>query len=153
MRKLKISIGSDHGGLSLKQEIIKHLEEKGIEVKDYGTYSLDSCDYPDFSYIVARSVAKKEADLGIVICTTGIGVSIVANKVRGVRCALCLNKEQASLTKLHNNANVLAMSQKFTDVETAKEIVDTFINTPFSNEERHKRRVQKIKEIEGLENE
>jgi len=150
---MKISIGSDHGGFKLKEELIKHLESEGHEVYDFGPKNEDSVDYPDYAYLVARSVKKKDAKYGIVVCTTGIGVSITANKVRGIRCALCTYKEQASLTRLHNDSNVIALSQKFTTPELAKEMVDTFINTEFSGEARHKRRVNKIKEVEELENE
>ena len=148
---MKISIGSDHGGFKLKEAIINHLKEEGHEVYDFGPHNEESVDYPDYAYLVARSVKKKEAKYGIVVCTTGIGVSITANKVKGVRAALCTYLEQASLTRLHNDSNVLALSQKYTDNELAFQIVDTFINTEFSNELRHKRRVNKIKEIEALE--
>ena len=104
-----IAIGSDHGGIKLKETVINYLKEKGLEYKDFGTYTTDSCDYPVFGKAVANSVASKESEKGIVICTTGIGISITANKVKGVRCALCSDSLSAKMTRLHNDANVLAM--------------------------------------------
>lgn len=140
-----IAIGSDHGGFDLKQVIIKYLEEQGIEYKDYGCYDKNSCDYPVFGKAVAESVAKGESEKGIVVCTTGIGISMVANKVSGVRCALCSESLSAKMTRLHNNANVLALGGAMVGPNLALDIVETFLNTPFSAEEKHIRRVGMIK--------
>lgn len=140
---MKISIASDHGGLSLKIFIKKYLTDNGHTVEDFGTYTTDSCDYPDFVRPAAQAVAKGECERGIVVCTTGIGASIVANKVRGVRCALCANADMAMMTRHHNDANVLALGQKYVDEETAKEIVDAFLSTSFDGG-RHLNRVNKI---------
>ena len=139
-----ISLGSDHGGYELKAAIIKHLEERGIECKDYGCYGLDSCDYPVFGRAAAEAVADGTCEKGIVVCTTGIGISITANKVKGVRCALCTNTELAKMTRLHNNSNMLAIGASVVSEELAMEIVDTFLDTEFSNEERHIRRIDLI---------
>ena len=139
-----ISIGSDHGGYELKMAVINHLQEKGFECKDYGCYSLDSCDYPEFGRAAAEAVANGECEKGIVICTTGIGISITANKVKGIRCALCTSLNQAEMTRLHNDANVLALGASTVSVELAMDIVDKFLGTAFSNEERHQRRIDKI---------
>ena len=141
-----ISIGSDHGGYELKMAVIEHLNSKGIECKDYGCYSLDSCDYPEFGRAAAKAVSEGECEKGIVICTTGIGISITANKVKGVRCALCTNTELAKMTRLHNNSNMLALGASVVSKELAMDIVDTFLNTEFSEEERHQRRIDKIEE-------
>lgn len=142
-----IAIGCDHGGYELKGRIIKHLEDRGIECKDFGCYSKRSVDYPEFGHAVAKSVASGECALGIVICTTGIGMSIAANKVKGVRAALCSETLSASLTRLHNNANVLALGAGIVGEKLAIQIVDTFIDTDFSKEERHARRVSMIEEV------
>ena len=136
-----IAIGSDHGGFELKTKVIAHLKEQGMECKDFGTYSLDSCDYPEFGRAVAEAVACGECEKGIVICTTGIGISIAANKVRGIRCGLCHNTTTARLTREHNNANVLAIGAGMVGENVAMDIVDTFFATPFSNGERHQRRI------------
>ncbi|MGN0378302.1 MAG: ribose 5-phosphate isomerase B [Butyrivibrio sp.] len=141
-----ISLGSDHGGYELKQEVIKFLEKKGLEYKDYGCYNTESCDYPDFARAAAEAVADGSCDRGIVICTTGIGVSIVANKVHGVRCALCTSLNQAKMTRLHNDANMLALGASTVTTEQALEIVDMFLSTEFSGEERHVRRVGLIED-------
>ena len=141
-----IAIGSDHGGYSLKQVIMKHLDERGLEYRDYGTYSEESCDYPDYGEAVARAVASGECERGIVICTTGIGISIAANKVPSIRCALCGDCFSAKATRLHNNANVLALGALVTGPGLALEIVDIFLDTPFSGEERHSRRVSQLEE-------
>lgn len=143
---MKIYIGCDHGGLDLKNIIVKYLQEKNNEVIDVGTYTYDSCDYPIYAKKVAMAVANKECDRGIVICSTGIGVSIVANKVKGVRCALVTDVTTARLTREHNDTNVLAMGQKNVSYDRAKEIVDIWLSTPFSNGERHIRRVNMIEE-------
>lgn len=136
-----IAIGSDHGGYDLKQAVIGYLEEKGIAYKDFGCYDKDSCDYPVFGRAVAEAVASGEYEKGVVICTTGIGISMVANKVKGIRCALCHDSLCAKMTRLHNNANVLAMGGGIIGPNMAVEITDTFLNTPFSEEEKHCRRV------------
>jgi ribose 5-phosphate isomerase B len=143
-----IAIASDHGGFDLKEAVRKHLEEKGITCKDFGTDSKASCDYPDFAGAAAKAVADGECERGIVICTTGIGVSIVANKVNGIRCGLCTNVTQARLTREHNDANMLALGAGITGQTAAMDIVDTFLSTEFSHGERHERRVRKIAEYE-----
>lgn len=141
-----IALGSDHGGYALKQEIMKHLEERGMEYKDYGCYSEESCDYPEFAHVVGKAVAAKECELGILICGTGIGISIAANKIKGVRAALCHDCFSAQATKEHNDANILAMGARVVGVGHALKIVDTFLDTPFSNDERHIRRIAAIEE-------
>lgn len=141
-----IAIGCDHGGYELKEMIKVHLEKCNIEVKDYGCYDKSAVDYPVQGKLVANSVASGESEKGIVICTTGIGISISANKVKGVRAALCESTFSAKMTRLHNNANVLALGAGIVGGALAIEIVDTFINTEFSNEERHARRVDMIEE-------
>ncbi len=143
----KIAIGSDHGGFDLKNFIKEHLEFQGYEVEDFGTYDKTSCDYPDFAYPVAKAVAENKYDKGIVICGTGIGVSIVANKVKGVRCALVHDCFSAQATRLHNDTNVLAMGERVIGKGLAKEIVDIWLNTEFEGG-RHKNRVDKIKNVE-----
>lgn len=139
-----IALGSDHGGYGLKQEVIKHLEERGIEYKDYGCYSEESCDYPIYGKKVAEAVAGGECEFGIIICGTGIGISISANKVSGIRAALCHDCFSAQATREHNNANILAMGARVIGPGLALKIVDTFLDTPFSNEERHVRRISMI---------
>lgn len=141
-----IALGSDHGGFALKESVKRHLTERGIEFKDFGTYSLDSCDYPDFGRAAAEAVASGECEKGIVICTTGIGISIVANKVKGIRCALCSETTTARLTREHNDANVLALGGGMTGELLANEIVDIFLDTGFSGLEKHSRRISKIEE-------
>lgn len=143
---MKIAIGSDHGGYDLKQDVITYLTEKGFEVEDFGCYSKDSCDYPEFGRAAAQAVAEKKCDKGIVICTTGIGISIVANKVKGIRCALCADTVTARLTREHNDANVLAMGAGIVGKNLAFGTVDTFLGTPFSEEEKHARRIRAIEE-------
>lgn len=140
---MKISVASDHGGLALKTSMKEYLESKGYTVIDFGTNSCDSCDYPDYARPAAEAVASGSCQAGIVVCTTGIGVSIVANKVKGVRCALCTTTDMALMSRRHNDANVLAMGQKYVDVDTAIAIVEVFLNTSFEGG-RHARRVQKI---------
>ena len=130
-----IAIASDHGGLDLKTAVIRHLEDKGYEVRDFGTRDKASCDYPDFAGPAARAVASGEAEKGIVICTTGIGVSITANKISGIRCALCHDVTTARLTRLHNDANVLAIGAGVIGENVAMDVVDTFLSTAFSGEE------------------
>lgn len=139
-----IALASDHGGFDLKEAVKKHLEERGLEVKDFGTYDKSSCDYPDFGRAAAEAVANGECEKGIAICTTGIGISIVANKVKGIRCALCSETTSARLTREHNDANMLAMGGGLVGELLALEIVDTFLDTPFSGLEKHSRRISKI---------
>ena len=141
-----IGIGSDHGGFALKEAIKKHLEERGLEYRDYGTYSDASCDYPVYGRAVAKAVAAGECELGILICGTGIGISITANKVPGIRAALCSDCFSAEATRLHNNANILALGARVLGEGLALKIVDTFLDTPFSNDERHVRRISMIEE-------
>ncbi|MBR1456010.1 MAG: ribose 5-phosphate isomerase B [Oscillospiraceae bacterium] len=139
-----LAIGSDHGGFALKRAVMKHLAQRGIEYKDYGTYTEDSCDYPEFGRAVGMAVASGECERGIVICGTGIGISIAANKVPGVRAALCGDCFSAEATRQHNDANILAMGARVVGEGLALKIVDTFLDTPFSNDERHVRRIAKI---------
>ena len=146
---MKIAIGNDHGAVEYKDIIKAMLTEEGHEVIDCGTNSTDSCDYPDYAKAVADKVVSGEVEKCIVICGTGIGISIAANKVKGIRCGLCTNTTMARLTREHNDANVLSMGQRIIGIETAKDIVHTFLSTPFSNGERHKRRIEKITEIEN----
>ena len=145
---MKISLGCDHGGYELKEIIKKHLESKEIEVVDVGTYSIDSVDYPDYGSKAASLVAKKEVDKGIVICTTGIGISIAANKIKGIRCALCTNSYMAKMTRLHNDANMLALGAGIVGANLALDIVDTWLDTDFEGG-RHTKRVEKIMNIEN----
>lgn len=141
---MKVSIGCDHGGYDLKEEIKKHLIERGIEVVDVGCDKKERCDYPIYGREAALKVADKTCDKGIVICTTGIGISITANKVKGIRCALCSEPLSAKMTRLHNDANMLAMGAALIGINMAKEITDTFLDTPFSSEERHQKRIDLI---------
>ena len=142
-----IAIGSDHGGFTLKQEVMKHLTEKGLEYKDYGTYTTDSCDYPIYGEAVAKAVASGECEKGIIICGTGIGISIAANKVKGIRAALCGDCFSAEMTRRHNDANILAMGERVLGPGLALKIVDTFLNTEFEGG-RHARRVDLITNLE-----
>ena len=139
-----IAIGCDHGGYALKQEVMKHLAERGLEYKDFGTYSEDSCDSPVYGKAVAHAVADGDCDRGILICGTGIGISITANKVPGIRAALCGDCFSAEATRLHNDANILAMGARVVGAGLALKIVDTFLDTPFSGDERHVRRINMI---------
>ncbi len=142
-----IAIGSDHGGFALKEQVVTHLKEKGFEVKDLGCYSTASVDYPSYGHAVGKAVASGECEFGIVICTTGIGISIAANKVKGVRCALCSEPYSARMTREHNNANVLAMGGGLIGSNMAFQIVDTFLGTEFSVEEKHHRRVDLLEDL------
>lgn len=146
---MKIAIGCDHGALALKNTLVTHLENKGCEVKDFGTYTLDSCDYPEFAAAAANAVASGECERGIVLCTTGIGVSIAANKVKGIRCALLSDVMSARLTREHNDTNMMAMGAGVVGEMLAKEIVDTWLNTEFSQGERHQRRIDKLMALEN----
>lgn len=141
-----IALGCDHGGYDLKQQVIAYLNEKGLEYKDFGCFDKSSCDYPVFGKEAAKAVASGEYEKGIVICTTGIGISIAANKVKGIRAALCSDPLSAEMTRLHNNANVLALGSNIVGPGLALKIVDIFLNTPFSGEERHQRRIDLIEE-------
>ena len=136
-----IALGCDQGGYELMQEVKKHLVERGLEYKDFGTYSSDSVDYPIYGKKVAHAVANGECERGILICGTGIGISITANKVKGIRAALCHDVFSAEATRLHNDANILAMGGRIVGPGLALMIVDKFLDTPFSNEERHARRI------------
>ena len=141
---MKISVACDHGALDLKNAVRDHLTAQGHEVVDFGTHTLDSCDYPDFAAPAARAVASGECEKGIVLCTTGIGVSIVANKVDGVRCALLSDVMSARLTREHNDTNVMAIGAGVVGQMLALEIVDTWLGTEFSHNERHQRRIDKL---------
>ena len=141
-----IAIGSDHGGFALKAEIMEHLEKRGFAYQDFGTYSEASCDYPVYGRAVAKAVAAGEYEFGILICGTGIGISITANKVPGIRAALCGDCFSAQATREHNDANILALGARVTGPGLALKIVDTFLDTPFSGEERHARRISMIEE-------
>ena len=141
-----IAIGSDHGGFELKEKLMEHLSERGLEYKDFGTHSSASCDYPVYAKAVANAVASGECDRGIIICGTGIGVSITANKVRGIRAALCGDCFSAEATRQHNDANVLCMGARVVGEGLALKIADTFLDTPFSNDERHIRRISMIED-------
>lgn len=141
-----IAIGSDHGGFELKKEVMAHLDARGLEYKDFGTYSDASCDYPVYGKAVAKAVASGECERGIIICGTGIGISIAANKVHGIRAALCGDCFSAEATRQHNDANVLALGARVVGQGLALKIVDTFLDTPFSNGERHIRRIEMIED-------
>ena len=146
---MKISIGCDHGAFALKNKIVAHLEKKGYEVKDCGTYSLDSCDYPEFAGAAAKAVASGACETGIVLCTTGIGVSISANMVKGIRCALLSDVWSAKMTRLHNDTNMMALGAGVVGENLALEIVDTWLGTEFSGDERHQRRINKLMALEA----
>ena len=145
---MKIALGCDHGGYELKEYIITVIEKMGHEATDFGRHSLDSCDYPDFGAAAAKAVAAGECDMGIVVCTTGIGISIAANKVKGIRCAHCADCLQAEMTRKHNNANMMAIGAGFTGKNMAERMVQAFLSTEFEGG-RHERRVNKIMELEG----
>lgn len=144
-----IALACDHGAFDLKHAIMKHLAEKGLAYKDFGCYDKTSCDYPDFAGPAAKAVASGECDRGIVVCTTGIGVSITANKVRGIRCALLSDVMSARLTREHNDTNMMAIGAGVTGEMLALEIVDTWLNTAFSHAERHQRRIDKVMALEN----
>ncbi len=143
-----IAVGSDHAGFTLKEEVIKHLKSKGLDIKDYGTTTIDSVDYPDYGLVVAEAVVSGECEKGIVICGTGIGISISANKVPGTRAALCTNTTMAKLSREHNDANVLALGERIIGVSVALDIVDTWLETDFLGD-RHNKRVCKIAGIDS----
>ncbi len=139
-----IAIGCDHGGFALMQEVIAHLNAKGLEFKNFGCTSEEAVDYPDYAKLVAAAVLSGECDKGILICGTGIGISITANKIPGIRCALCHDVFSAEATRLHNDANIIALGGRIIGPSHAIKVIDTFLETPFSNEERHIRRIEKI---------
>ena len=141
-----IAIASDHGGFQLKKAIMTHLDKRGLAYKDFGAYTEESCDYPDFAKPAAHAVVSGECDKGILICGTGIGTSITANKIKGVRAALCSDCFSAKATREHNDANILAMGARVVGEGLACMIVDTFLDTPFSNDPRHIRRISKIED-------
>ncbi len=141
-----IALGSDQGGFELKQEVIKRLKERGLDFKDYGSYDKASVDYPEYAKKVCKAINEGECDKGILICGTGIGISITANKIKGIRAALCTDCFMAEATRLHNDANVLALGGRVVGPGLALKIVDTFLDTPFSNEERHIRRINAIED-------
>lgn len=145
---MKIAIASDHGGFDLKEQVKVWLQEMGHEVEDFGCHSKESCDYPDFGAAAARAVASGQCERGIVICTTGIGISITANKVKGIRCALCSEPWSAEMTRRHNNANMLAMGAGAVGPLLARRIVETFLTAEFEGG-RHQRRVDKITAVEN----
>jgi len=145
---MKIAIGSDHGGYDLKENIKNHLVEKGYEVTDFGCYNKESCDYPDIAKEAALSVAKGENTFGVLVCGTGIGISIAANKIKGIRCAHCADTYCAHMTRQHNDANMIALGERVTGTGLALDIVDTFLNTEFEGG-RHERRVKKIMDLEA----
>ena len=139
-----IALGCDHGGYALMQDIKKLLDKKGLEYHDYGTYSEASCDYPEFAKKVAEAILSGEAERGILICGTGIGISIAANRYPGIRAALCTDCFMAEATRLHNDANILCMGGRVVGPGLAEKITETFLETPFSGDERHARRIGKI---------
>lgn len=146
MKKETIALGSDHGGYALKQEIKKYLDEQGIAYKDYGCHDGEACDYPVYGKAVAKAIVDGECDKGILICGTGIGISITANKVKGIRAALCHDTFSAQATREHNDANILAMGARVVGPGLALKIVETFLNTEFSQNERHINRIRQIEE-------
>lgn len=144
-----IALGCDHGAYDLKEALKKHLEGRGLAYRDFGCYDKSSCDYSDFAAPAAKAVASGECEKGIVLCTTGIGVSITANKVKGVRCALLSDLMSARLTREHNDTNMMALAAGVLGEKLAMEIVDTWLDTPFSHEERHQRRINKVMALEN----
>lgn len=147
MKIKKIILGSDHAGFKLKEKIKSYLLDKGFYIKDVGTFSNESCDYPEFAYLVAKNVSEGKYKRGILICKTGIGNSIVANRFKGVRAALCYNLKASRLSREHNDANILVLGADFVSSNLAKRILNVWLNTPFLGG-RHKRRLNKIKKIE-----
>ena len=146
---MRIAVGADHAGLSLKNEIRDHLIAQGHTVADLGTNSSESTDYPDYAQAVGEHVGSGDADRGILVCSTGVGVSIAANKMRGVRAALAFNADEVQLTREHNDANVLAIGARYIKPEEARQFVDVFLSTPFSNGERHARRLAKVAKLDA----
>jgi ribose 5-phosphate isomerase B len=148
---MKIAVGSDHAGFALKQRLVKKLEASGHQVDDVGAFSEESTDYPDYAAAVGRKVSASEADRGLLVCSSGVGMSIAANKIRGVRAALGTNLDEVSFTRRHNDANVLTLGARYTEPELAEQLVDTFLETEFEGG-RHARRVQKIERLEQEQN-
>ena len=146
---MKIAIACDHGAYALKEKVKGWLLEAGYEIRDFGCYGTESVDYPDFALPAAEAVARREADRGVFLCTTGIGVSICANKVKGVRCALCTDTMTARMTREHNDTNMMSLGAAVTGPALALEIVDTWLKTEFSHGERHVRRLEKLMSLEG----
>ncbi len=142
-----IALGCDHGGFELMQEVMKYLDEQGLAYKNYGTYSEESCDYPEYAAKVARAILSGECERGILICGTGIGITIAANRFEGIRAANCTNVFMAEATRMHNDANILGMGGRVIGVGTALKIVETFLNTPFSQDVRHVRRIASIENV------
>ena len=143
---MKIALGSDHGGFALKEKVKQYLDQQHMEYEDFGCFSTEACDYPVFGHAAAKAVAQHRCDKGIVICSTGIGISIAANKEKGIRCALCTDPYMAKMTRLHNDANMLAMGAGVVGEGIAIDIVDTFLHTEFSGVERHSRRIREIED-------
>ena len=146
---MRIAIACDHGAIDLKNKVMLHLQSRHFDVADFGTYTSESCDYPDFAGAAAIAVSRGNCDKGIVLCTTGIGVSICANKVSGIRCALLSDVKSAEMTRLHNDTNMMALGAAVVSEELALQIVDTWLDTPFSQEPRHQRRIDKMMALEG----
>ena len=146
---MKIAIACDHGALELKNKLIPYLSSQGYDMEDFGTYTDASCDYPDYAAAAARAVASGECDRGIVLCTTGIGVSIAANKIKGIRCALLSDLKSARLTREHNDTNMMALGAGIVEHDLALQIVDTWLTTEFSHGERHSRRIEKLMALEN----
>ena len=145
---MKIAIGCDHGALTLKNKLVAHLQSRGFEPVDFGTHTSESCDYPEFAAAAAKAVACRSCEKGIVLCTTGIGVSICANKVDGIRCALLSDLKSAEMTRLHNDTNMMALGAGVVAEELALQIADVWLDTPFSGEPRHQRRIDKMMALE-----
>lgn len=145
---MRIAIACDHGAIELKNKVMLHLQSRHFEVADFGTYTSESCDYPDFGSAAAIAVARGNCDKGIVLCTTGIGMSIVANKVDGIRCALLSDTKSAEMTRLHNDTNMMALGAGIVSEELALQIVDIWLDTEFSGEPRHQRRIDKVMALE-----
>ena len=145
---MRISIACDHCALDLKNKVVLHLQSRGFEVADFGTHTSESCDYPDFGAAAAIAVARGNCEKGIVLCTTGIGMSITANKVDGIRCALLSDLKSAEMTRLHNDTNMMALGAGIVPEELAMQIIDKWLDTPFSEEPRHQRRIDKVMALE-----
>lgn len=147
---MKIAVGADHAGFALKERLLEKLKAEGHDVADYGTHSTESTDYPDYAAAVGRAVVKQDAEMGLLVCSSGVGMSIAANKIHGIRAALGVNAEEVSYTRRHNDANVLAIGANYTDEATAKTLLDTFLSTKFEGG-RHARRIEKINKLEQEE--
>ena len=139
-----IAVGSDHAGFDLKNVLVQHLKDRGFDVLDMGTDSDKSCDYPDYAHKVTDAIINKEAQMGLLVCGTGIGMSIAANKVKGIRASVLSDEFSAQATRSHNDANILCLGARVVDEEKAKKLLDIFVDTPFSNEEKHLRRISKL---------